>query len=645
MKSTAPATPAQAWPGHLLAALPQGGAKEKTEGRADKLPIQEKEQVNERRAQAEGRVSGPEQGPSRSAALCRRLLQRLDPLVRWAKQKPQTAAAGEFLYNVGFWGEYTALRACRMVRAGTKNLGARLLSVLKKIGSYLGGALLTGWRELTAPFTRFWSGIKNINALIKQEKQQTGRGHALKEGLLYFGRGVRLYFPLLRASVAYVIPVCALALFVYTVNAVLSYNYILAVEVDGQVVGYVENEQVFDSAKAEVAQRIKPVEGEEVEWSITPSYTLAVSDYTLDENAMADAILQASSSEIVPGTALYVNDQLVAVTTEGEKLEQAIEAIKAPYEDPGNENLRVEFNKDVRVDEGIYLTSHITDCDNIVELLHGEEQGQVSYTIKGGDTPSGVASQFGLSTQQLQGMNPEYDMSEYFRPGDELLISRAQPYLEVRRIEKVTTQEEISYPTEERNANDLAFGKTRVVQEGETGLDEVTYENVYYGDSATADEVNEIERVTLKAPVTRVIDKGTKLPDGQLAQTGSGSLRWPVPNYTYVSRWMSGYHKGADICAAYGSPIVAADSGVVVTAGYHYSYGNYVVIDHGNGYRTLYAHASRLAVSYGQAVSQGQVIAYVGSTGNSTGNHCHFEVYVNGVRRSAREWFPGMRTW
>lgn len=103
---------------------------------------------------------------------------------------------------------------------------------------------------------------------------------------------------------------------------------------------------------------------------------------------------------------------------------------------------------------------------------------------------------------------------------------------------------------------------------------------------------------------------------------------------------MSSYHKGADICAPYGTPIYAADSGVVTTAGYHYSYGNYVIINHGNGYRTLYAHASRLNVHVGQAVSQGDVIAYVGSTGNSSGNHCHFEVYVNGVRRSAREWFP-----
>jgi murein DD-endopeptidase MepM/ murein hydrolase activator NlpD len=86
---------------------------------------------------------------------------------------------------------------------------------------------------------------------------------------------------------------------------------------------------------------------------------------------------------------------------------------------------------------------------------------------------------------------------------------------------------------------------------------------------------------------------------------------------------------------------LAADSGVVVTAGYHYSYGNYVIINHGNGMRTLYAHASRLNVHVGQSVKQGDVIAYVGSTGDSTGNHCHFEVYVNGTRVSARNYFSG----
>ena len=83
-----------------------------------------------------------------------------------------------------------------------------------------------------------------------------------------------------------------------------------------------------------------------------------------------------------------MNDQLVAVTTEGEKLEQAIGGDQGAIRGPGQREPGVEFNKDVRVD-WIYLTSHITDCDNIVELLHGEEQGQVDYTVKFGDTPVG----------------------------------------------------------------------------------------------------------------------------------------------------------------------------------------------------------------------------------------------------------------
>ena len=89
-------------------------------------------------------------------------------------------------------------------------------------------------------------------------------------------------------------------------------------------------------------------------------------------------------------------------------------------------------------------------------------------------------------------------------------------------------------------------------------------------------------------------------------------------------------------------PIIASDSGVVVTATYHWSYGNYVVIDHGNGWRTLYGHMSSIAVSSGQGVARGQVIGYIGSTGNSTGNHCHFEMYQNGVRVSARNFFGGL---
>jgi murein DD-endopeptidase MepM/ murein hydrolase activator NlpD len=90
-------------------------------------------------------------------------------------------------------------------------------------------------------------------------------------------------------------------------------------------------------------------------------------------------------------------------------------------------------------------------------------------------------------------------------------------------------------------------------------------------------------------------------------------------------------HQGIDIGAPTGTPIHAADGGTVVTAGWLGGYGNAVIIDHGGGRATLYGHQSRLGVGVGQSVGRSAVIGYVGSTGNSTGPHLHFEVRINGV--------------
>ena len=127
---------------------------------------------------------------------------------------------------------------------------------------------------------------------------------------------------------------------------------------------------------------------------------------------------------------------------------------------------------------------------------------------------------------------------------------------------------------------------------------------------------------------------------------------WPLPGY-YQLTSQFGYrihpitgkphsHTGIDIPAPGGTSILAAKSGQVVTSAYHYSYGNYVVIDHGNGNSTLYAHMSSRAVSEGQMVTQGQVIGYVGTTGSSTGNHLHFEVRDNYTRVDPESKFPSL---
>lgn len=123
------------------------------------------------------------------------------------------------------------------------------------------------------------------------------------------------------------------------------------------------------------------------------------------------------------------------------------------------------------------------------------------------------------------------------------------------------------------------------------------------------------------------------------------NFQWPCQGYSYISAGWMGYpgHKGMDLAANYGTPITAAASGTVIMANstddWGYSWGYYVSIFHNSTYSTLYAHCSSLAVSNGQYVEAGQVIAYVGSTGNSTGNHLHFEVYENGTRVDPGQFF------
>ena len=125
--------------------------------------------------------------------------------------------------------------------------------------------------------------------------------------------------------------------------------------------------------------------------------------------------------------------------------------------------------------------------------------------------------------------------------------------------------------------------------------------------------------------------------NGNTVYYTGGAIGWPVNGYYYISSYFGprdllgmSFHHGVDIPCPTGTPIVASESGTVITAGWSYSLGNYVVIDHGGGMTTVYGHNSSFAVSAGTVVSKGQVIAYAGSTGQSTGPHCHIAVRING---------------
>lgn len=145
-----------------------------------------------------------------------------------------------------------------------------------------------------------------------------------------------------------------------------------------------------------------------------------------------------------------------------------------------------------------------------------------------------------------------------------------------------------------------------------------------------------VASVTLSEPVTETQARGT-IPRPTWFPTGS--FRWPC-NGTITSyfgrrntgiRGASTYHEAIDIANSYGTPIYASDGGTVTYSGWRGGYGYLVIIDHGNGYQTYYGHNSSLIVSTGEHVYKGQQIARMGSTGVSSGNHCHFGILINGT--------------
>jgi len=164
-------------------------------------------------------------------------------------------------------------------------------------------------------------------------------------------------------------------------------------------------------------------------------------------------------------------------------------------------------------------------------------------------------------------------------------------------------------------------------------------------------EAAEREAETNVANMVIALEK-KRQEEAAAAVVGTGAFIWPVPSCTYLtSRFglrvhpiygTTKSHTGVDIGAESGATIVAADGGTVVLAGVNSGYGNCVMIDHGNGYKTLYGHMSSIAVTNGQTVSQGDTIGYVGSTGVSTGPHCHYEVWKDGARIDPEQFYTGL---
>lgn len=566
---------------------------------------------------------------------------------------PLLLALGELLYALGFAAEYAFVRMGRAIKNAALNVKNTAVKVFHDLAVIAFPGAAQVFRELFGPIYLFFRGIAALLVHGDRIRKKEGFGAAVRASGHYFSSGIRRNIKLLPRMAMYLLPVAAFAVMMTVYTGAMTQPYALAVQVNGETVGYVANENVFNAARDDVEQRINYAGTDKTEWTIQPTFTLSVAHNVMDENEMANAILMSSSDQISEGTALYLDDQLTAVCSDGDALRSYIESLLEPYENTDEPDTTVGFNKQVTLEEGVYFNESFEDYNDITSMLTGVQQAEKIYTVQTGDTLWAIAQKNDLTFKELCALNPNFKGAQLtetsnIQVGDQLIVTKEEAMLEVRITKIEVKQEEIPYTTETTQSNEYTKGTTKTLQEGENGLRNVTMKNVYNTEGALVEQTV-LSTETVKEPVTKKVVVGTKKATNSTQYiTGSGQFIWPVPNYRYCSRWYGGKHKGVDICAPAGTPIYATASGTVTKAGYERGgagtgYGYSVIISHSGGYTSVYAHCLSLTVHAGQTVRQGQLIGYVGSTGRSSGNHCHFEIRRNGSYIPPQNIFPGKK--
>lgn len=494
--------------------------------------------------------------------------------------------------------------------------------------------------DLGEPFAKIGLAVEKISNIIKETKNDKSRNTG-SEVKRYVQQGIKKHKDLAREIYYYIFPVLTGSVFFLIVGINLSREYAINVKLNGQNIGTITNYTVLENADKIIENKL--VSTDDKSWNLDSEIKIVSlgNKETVNERQLANNILSASGEDIVEATGLYVDGEFYGAVKDPTKLNAVIRALKAPYEN-GDENRTVSFVQSVSVLDGVFFTDGIVDDDVLAEMVGSEVSGEKHYTVIAGDSPSLIASKNGITTRQLYSLNPEKELDNGggLWVGDDLIVGASVPFLQVKYVETSTRQVEIPFSTKTEKNNSMALGTTKVSQAGEKGLKEEVVETVYIDGVLQSETV--IQSTVLKEPVTQITQSGT-LYNGTPITGGTGKCIWPVGGSGgRVSRGFAGQypaHNGVDIAAAYGTPILAADGGVVIKALYtNVGYGIYCEIEHG-GYQTLYGHCSSLAVTVGQQVSQGQIIAYMGSTGNSTGNHLHFEVKRGSVRYDPYGWF------
>jgi murein DD-endopeptidase MepM/ murein hydrolase activator NlpD len=405
---------------------------------------------------------------------------------------------------------------------------------------------------------------------------------------------------------------------------------VFSVVFDGEVVGYVRDISPIETSIKQFKKELEQDYKMDVVFTQPIEYlATAVNDNQLTDVNTINKKLKAALDVKVNAVAIVIDGRETVVVKNRAIANSIIEEIKAPYKNTTEDGQlkEVTLAEDVRFVDKQVPYEQIEDKETAYKIIAVGTEEQKTYEVQDGDSLWSIVKKHKITLDEIVAANPGLDEDDTIRPGDQLNLVVPKNLINVLTKEVVTYTESIPYETKTQKDSSMYTTQSKVVTEGQKGSKKVVVE-VTKLNGVEQEKVVMSEKV-LKEPVDKIVAKGTKKPPPSV---GTGSFSLPTRG-TITSRFGMRWgrlHTGVDIGAPTGTSIRAADSGKVIFAGWSGGYGKLVKIDHGGGKVTYYAHCSSINVSRGQNVSKGQVIARVGSTGNSTGPHLHFEIRING---------------
>lgn len=333
------------------------------------------------------------------------------------------------------------------------------------------------------------------------------------------------------------------------------------------------------------------------------------------------------------GYGIYIDGTRVGIMSKEEEADRVLNRILNNYlsQSEATEYESVTFAEKIEIKEIDTKLGRMENVDDVVnKILTGGRRTDV-HIVEPGETFAMVAEKHGITQSQLRESNPNVDVKQ-LEVGASLYLSEKVPMVKVQTVEVTTYIEYLPYITTYEDDSSIWKGEKTTKVAGVDGQREVKAKIVRNNGKEVAKMI--LEENILSEPTTALILVGTKPPP---PLKGTGELVYPVSGFkltsTFGMRW-GRMHTGVDLAAPSGTKIRAADGGTVILAGYNGQLGYCVEIDHGGNRTTVYGHCSKLYVSVGDQVYQGQHISDVGNTGRSTGPHLHFEVRELGVAKN-----------